>query len=65
MLRPAEAEIAEVIDAPVAALMDPKILERRLLPGREERTLFFHYGAHVIWGATARMLQELLDALRA
>ena len=64
VLRPAEAEIAEVIDAPVAALLDPKILERRLLPGREEPTLFFHYGKHVIWGATARMLKELLDALR-
>jgi 8-oxo-dGTP pyrophosphatase MutT (NUDIX family) len=65
VLRPAEAEIAEVIDAPIAALLDPKILERRLLPGREEPTLFFHYGKHVIWGATARMLKELLDALRA
>ena len=65
VLRPAEAEIAEVIDAPVSALLDPQILERRLLPGREEPTLFFHYGKHVIWGATARMLRELLDALRA
>jgi 8-oxo-dGTP pyrophosphatase MutT (NUDIX family) len=65
VLRPAEAEIAEVIDAPIAALLDPKILERRVLPGREEPTLFFHYGKHVIWGATARMLKELLDALRA
>ena len=65
VLRPAEAEIAEVIDAPIAALMEPKILERRLLPGRDEPTLFFHYGQHVIWGATARMLKELLDALRA
>lgn len=64
VLRPAEAEIAEVIDAPIAALMDPKILERRLLPGRDEPTLFFHYGKHVIWGATARMLKELLDAFR-
>lgn len=63
VLRPAEAEIAEVIDAPVAALLDPKILERRLLPGREEPTLFYHYGTHVIWGATARMLKELLGAL--
>jgi 8-oxo-dGTP pyrophosphatase MutT (NUDIX family) len=64
VLRPAEAEIAEVIEAPVAALLDPKALELRLLPGREEPTLFYHYGPHVIWGATARMLKELLDALR-
>jgi 8-oxo-dGTP pyrophosphatase MutT (NUDIX family) len=63
VLRPAAAEIAEVIDVPVAALLDPKALERRLLPGREEPTLFYHHGSHVIWGATARMLKELLDAL--
>jgi len=64
VLRPAEAEIAEVIDPPVAALLDPKILETRRLPGREEPTLFYHYGRHVIWGATARILRELLEALR-
>jgi 8-oxo-dGTP pyrophosphatase MutT (NUDIX family) len=64
VLRPAAAEIAEVIDAPVAALLDPKVLERRMLPGRDEPTLFYHYGNHVIWGATARMLKELLDAIR-
>ena len=57
-------EIAELIEVPVAALLDPRILERKILPGREEPTLFYHYGAHVIWGATARMLKELLDALR-
>jgi len=64
VLAPAEAEIAEVLDVPVAALLDPKVLETRLLPGREEPTLFYHYGPSVIWGATARMLKELLDALR-
>jgi len=62
-LRPAAAEIAEVIEAPVAALLDPRSLERRTLEGRAEPTLFYHYGPHVIWGATARMLKELLDAL--
>jgi 8-oxo-dGTP pyrophosphatase MutT (NUDIX family) len=65
VLKPAEAEIAEVIEAPLVALLDPRALEERVLPGREEPTLFYHYGPHVIWGATARMLKELLDALRA
>ena len=64
VLRPAEAEIAEVIDVPVAALLSPGVLEERVLPGRVEPTLFYHHGDHVIWGATARMLKELLDALR-
>ena len=63
VLRPAEAEIAEVIEIPVAALRDPGALETRSLPGREEPTLFYHYGPHVVWGATARILKELLDAL--
>jgi 8-oxo-dGTP pyrophosphatase MutT (NUDIX family) len=63
VLKPAEAEIAEVIEVPLAALLDPKTLETRVLPGREEPTLFYHYGEHVIWGATARMLKELLDAI--
>ena len=61
--RPAEAEIAEVIEAPLVELMDPAILEHRTIPGREGTLLFYHFGAHVIWGATARILSELLGAL--
>lgn len=61
--RPAEAEIAEVIEAPLAALMDPAILEQKPMPGREGMILFYHFGPHVIWGATARILSELLAAL--
>ena len=60
---PAETEIAEVVEAPVAALRDPAIKETKFLPGRDEPVLFYHYGNHVIWGATARMLAELLEAL--
>ena len=41
VFRPAEAEIAEVIEVPVAALQDPAILEKRKLPGREEPVLFY------------------------
>ena len=63
--RPAEAEIAEVIEVPVAALLRPGVLERRALAGRDEPVLFYHHGAHVIWGATARILKELLDAIAA
>jgi 8-oxo-dGTP pyrophosphatase MutT (NUDIX family) len=62
--KPAEAEIAEVIEAPLAALMDPAILEIKSIPGREGTILFYHFGKHVIWGATARILSELLDALK-
>jgi hypothetical protein len=61
--QPAEAEIAEVIEAPLGKLMDPAILERRAIPGREGTILFYHLGKNVIWGATARILSELLAAL--
>jgi 8-oxo-dGTP pyrophosphatase MutT (NUDIX family) len=64
VFRPQETEIAELIEAPVAALLDPRILEKKYLPGREEPVLFYHHGRNVIWGATARMLAELLDAVR-
>jgi len=60
---PAESEIAQVIEAPVAALSEPAIRETRFLPGRHEPVLFYRYGEHVIWGATARILAELLEAL--
>jgi 8-oxo-dGTP pyrophosphatase MutT (NUDIX family) len=62
--RPAEAEIAEVIEAPIASLMDPAILEKKPMPGRDGLVLFYHFGNHVIWGATAKILSDLLEALR-
>src|SRR5262245_5563471 len=40
--RLAESEIAELIEAPIAALLDPKALEMKMLPGREEPVLFYH-----------------------
>jgi 8-oxo-dGTP pyrophosphatase MutT (NUDIX family) len=61
--RPAEAEIAEVIEAPLASLMDPAILEKKPMAGREGLVLFYHFGSHVIWGATAKILSDLLEAL--
>ncbi|MGE5278885.1 MAG: NUDIX hydrolase [Acidobacteriota bacterium] len=64
VFRPAEAEIAEVLEVPVSALLDPGALEKRTLPGREGPVLFYHYGERVIWGATAQILAELLESLR-
>ena len=64
VFRPEPAEIAEILEVPVRALLDPSILEKRKLPGREEPVLFYHHGSNVIWGATARMLAELLEVIR-
>ena len=63
VFRPAEAEIAEVLEIPAAALREPGALEKRAFPGRDEPVLFYHYNDTVVWGATARMTAELLDAL--
>ena len=63
VFRPAASEIAEVLEVPVLALLDPSILETKSLPGRSEPILFYHHGEHVIWGATARILSELLETL--
>ncbi len=64
LFTPAEAEIAEVIEAPIPALLDPAILEKRPFPGREQPVLFYRYEPHVIWGVTAQILEELLAVLR-
>jgi len=62
---PAETEIAEVVEAPVVALSDPAVMETKFLADRDEPVLFYRYGRHVIWGATARILAELLEALES
>jgi len=59
-----ESEIAELVEVPIRPLLDPAALETRTFPERPDPVLFYHYGETVIWGATARMLKELLDALR-
>ena len=64
VFRPQETEIARVLEVPVSALMDPAVLEKKPFPGRERPILFYHYREHVIWGATAAMLEELLESLR-
>jgi len=59
-------EVAEVLEPPLDHLLDEDNLELetfsvdgvvRLMPA-------YHFDGHRIWGATARMLQELLELLR-
>jgi 8-oxo-dGTP pyrophosphatase MutT (NUDIX family) len=64
VFRPAADEIAEVLEVPVAALMDPSIREAKRIEGRPEPVLFFRYGDHVIWGVTGQILDELLGVLK-
>jgi 8-oxo-dGTP pyrophosphatase MutT (NUDIX family) len=59
---PSAEEIAEIIEAPLEVLADPSLqrTERRWVWDQEREIYFFHYEAHVIWGATARILRNLL-----
>ena len=56
-------EIEELWEIPVSALLNPTAVEERSFPGREEPVLFYHYGQKTVWGATARILSELLEVL--
>ena len=56
-------EIEEVWEIPIAALMSPAAAEKRMLPGRERPVLYYHYGSKTVWGATARILADLLQVL--
>jgi 8-oxo-dGTP pyrophosphatase MutT (NUDIX family) len=55
-------EVAEVIEPPVAHLLDPQNLvwEERAVEDRVVRLPAYLFDGHRIWGATARMLHEFL-----
>lgn len=59
-------EVARVIEVPLTFLLDEQNmeLEVRQHQGREVLVPAFSYNGHRIWGATARMLHQLLELLR-
>jgi len=60
-----EAEIAELIEVPLASLLDENCFsEREILRGRRNEVVYsYQYGKHIIWGATARILKQFLDLI--
>ena len=56
-------EIEEIIEVPIAHLLKPEVHRMQMwaVSGREREIHFYDYGHHVIWGATARMLRNLLQ----
>jgi 8-oxo-dGTP pyrophosphatase MutT (NUDIX family) len=80
VLRPQQREVDAVLDVPLAALLAPGLpLEAdwelplpgerlppgvRIKPGQVRRVRYFPWGEDNIWGATARMVEELLAAIR-
>lgn len=63
---PSELEVAEVIEPPLADLLADGALvwEERELQGQIRLLPAYCWNGYRIWGATARMLQELLELLQ-
>lgn len=64
--RPDPVEVAEVIEAPLARLLDPalRIEEEWNIRGQRVQVPFFAIGPHKVWGATAMILAEFGDLLQ-
>jgi 8-oxo-dGTP pyrophosphatase MutT (NUDIX family) len=59
-----EREVDEVLELSIAALVDGFEMQRLLRKGVPIKTPTFTVGRHFIWGATARMVEQLLGRLR-
>ncbi len=62
---PAPDEVAEILETPLAHLLDPATREEEVWPirGQHVRVPFYRVGPHKVWGATAMVLCELLVLL--
>ena len=60
-------EVAEIIEVSLAFLLDPanRYEEPWMLHGFEVQVPYFLVGRHKVWGATAMMLSDFLERLRA
>ena len=56
-------ETKEIIEVPISALLDKSSLrqETEIIDGKTVTIYFYHYQGRVIWGATARILNQFLD----
>ena len=71
-LRPSSAEVAAVLEVPLEELLDPEVYHEELWPEPDggsapledpsglRRMHFFELYGDTVWGATARMLYQLL-----
>ena len=60
---PNEAEIAEILEFPLAQLMAATTEREFEFESRRFRTFVFDMEGQVIWGATARILHSFLELL--
>jgi 8-oxo-dGTP pyrophosphatase MutT (NUDIX family) len=59
----AREEVEEIIEVPISALMDRSCLrkETEIIDDEAVTSYFYHYQGKVIWGATAKILNQFLD----
>jgi 8-oxo-dGTP pyrophosphatase MutT (NUDIX family) len=64
--RPSPHEVAEVFEVPLRHLLAPGVhrTEKREAAGRVWDVDFYPWGHHTIWGATARIVRNLLLRVR-
>lgn len=62
---PAPDEVAEVFEVPLAFFMEPRNLKRYAMEyrGHRREMVEFEHDSHRIWGATAAILQNLLQRM--
>jgi 8-oxo-dGTP pyrophosphatase MutT (NUDIX family) len=63
--KPSVIEIAEVLEVPISALFDPANLrhETRLVDGLAATARSYAYREHLVFGATAKILQQFLETV--
>ena len=63
--KPSAIEVAEVLEVPVSSLMDEENIrdEVRIVDGELVNTPAYLYQGHLVFGATARVLQRFLELL--
>jgi len=59
-------EVKEIIEVPISALLDKDCLgqTKQIINGEAVTTDSYNYQGKVIWGATARILNQFLDIIR-
>ncbi|HEY2069525.1 MAG TPA: CoA pyrophosphatase [Rhizomicrobium sp.] len=66
-LLPEPAEVDEVFEIPLAFILDPssRRLDSREWQGRRREFYVYDYEGHYVWGATAAILSNFSDRMRA
>jgi len=64
---PQDGEVAEILEASLSHLLDPDTMRREIweMQGYSVEVPFYLVDHHKVWGATAIMMSELIERIRA